>query len=110
MKRKLTKLFANMCCSKCGSDFKEDSFKIMREEDSMFVFRTICQNCGKSFGVAFLGISDIKVKDENDSNQTLNVIETPRPIDENEVIDAHEYIKDFDNNWKTFISKLNEED
>ncbi len=110
MNRKLSKLFSNMCCSKCKSDFNEDCFDITREEDSMLVFKAICPNCGKSFGVAFLGISDIDVKDKADEDFVLQIQSGPRPIDADEVIDAHEYIKDFDSNWKTFISNMNSDD
>lgn len=109
MKRKLAKLFSNMCCSKCGSDFDEDSFEIMREEDSLLVFRAVCPNCAKCFGVAFLGISDISVKGCTDEDLTLEIQPGAKPIDANEVIDAHEYIKEFDSNWQDFIKKLNEE-
>src|SRR5574344_332567 len=103
MERKLSKLFSNMCCSKCGTDFGENSFEILRQEDSMIVFRAICPNCGKSFGVAFLGISNLKVKGRSDEQLTPQMQPCPKPIEADEVLDAHEYIKDFDSNWRDFI-------
>lgn len=106
MKRKLSKLFSNMCCSRCKSDFSEDSFEITREEDSMLVFKAHCPNCGKSFGVAFLGISDVEIKDRDDSDFVLQVQQDPKPIDVDEVLDAHKYIKEFDSNWQNFMSNM----
>ena len=63
MKRKLSLLFKNLCCSICKHEFDEDSFVIKRDEQGLLVTTLQCQNCGKNYGVAFLGFSDINVKD-----------------------------------------------
>lgn len=106
MKKKLAVLFKEMCCSACKADFSEKSFKIMREEDSMLVFKIVCEDCGKSFGVAFLGISDFDLKNYPQDDLALEIQEGPKPIDEDEVLDAHKFIKELDSNWKSFIDKL----
>ena len=108
MKRKLAVLFKELCCSQCKSDFDETSFAIMREEDSMLVLKIICNECGKSFGVAFLGISDFDLKNYDEEDLALRVQEGPKPIDENDVLDAHRFIKELDINWKKFIEKLDD--
>lgn len=96
-------MFKNLCCSKCKSDFDEDSMKLLRKEDSMFVVRLVCQHCGKSFGVAFLGVSDIDVKDKNDEDITLNVQEGLPPITKDDVLDAHKFIKNLDEHWSQYL-------
>ena len=106
MKRKIAVLFKDLCCSQCKSDFDEKSFVIMREEDSMMVFKVVCSECGKSFGVAFLGISDFDLKDYKEEDSVLRVQDGPNPINEDDVLDAHKFIKELDTNWKKFISKL----
>ena len=55
MKRKLSLLFKNLCCSICKHEFDEDSFVIKRDEQGLLVTTLQCQNCGKNYGVAFLG-------------------------------------------------------
>lgn len=114
MKRKIATLFKDLCCSACKSDFSEKSVDIMREEKSpeeeMIVFRLACQKCGKSFGVAFLGISDFNLKNYSDEDLTLKVQEGAAPISSDDVLDAHKFIKKLDTNWQKFISKLNDED
>lgn len=111
MKRKIATLFKELCCSECKSDFDENSVLIMREEKSedgeMLVIRIICQECGKSFGVAFLGISDFDLKNYSDDELTLHVQEGANPINEDDVLDAHKFIKKLDKNWQKFISDLN---
>ena len=108
MNRKIAVLFKDLCCSQCKSDFDENSFTIMREEDSMIVFKAVCNECSKSFGVAFLGISDFDLKNYDDDELSLQVQEGSNPINEDDVLDAHKFIQELDTNWKKFISKLEE--
>ena len=113
MKRKIVTLFKDLCCSVCKSEFDEDSVQIMREENSqdeeMIVFRLACQECGKSFGVAFLGISDFELKDYSDEDIVLHMDDVPQPISADEVLDAHKFIKKLDKNWQKFISTIGED-
>lgn len=110
MKRKIATLFKDLCCSECKSDFDEKSVHIMRKEheenEEMIVFRLVCQNCGKSFGVAFLGISDFELKDYVEEDLTLKIREGAKPISADEVLDAHKFIKKLDKNWQKFIQDL----
>lgn len=110
MKRKIATLFKDLCCSACRSDFDEESIKVMREEKSdgeeMLVFRLSCQNCGKSFGVAFLGMADIELKKYTDEDLTLHVQYGAKPISADDVLDAHKFIKKLDKDWQKFIVDL----
>lgn len=113
MKRKISALFSELCCSDCKSDFDENSVRVMREEktkgEEMLVVRIVCSNCGKSFGVAFLGISDLEFKDYADEDLTLHVQEGPKPISVDDVLDAHQFIKTLDKNWQKFIANIVED-
>lgn len=113
-KRKIATLFKELCCSVCKSDFNEESIDIMREEknpeEEMFVLRLSCQNCGKSFGVAFLGISDFELKNYTEDDLTLRINESSDPISTDDVLDAHKFIKNMDKNWRKLIDDLNKED
>lgn len=110
MKRKIATLFKDLCCSVCKSDFEEKSVQIMREEkdsdEEMIVLRLTCQECGKSFGVAFLGISDFELKNYNEDDLVLKVQEGANPISADDVLDAHRFIKKLDKDWKKFISDM----
>ena len=103
--KKLKDMFTNLCCSNCHSDFDEDSFRILRKENPICVCQVVCQHCGKSFGLALLGY-DISIK----KTEPLDIIPAPLPITSNDVIDAHNFIKNLDEDWmkhipKDFISK-----
>ena len=101
MKKNITKLFKNLCCSVCKEGFNEDSLIIKRDEAGLFVVNLQCQNCGKKYGIAFLGFSDINIKNE----EPFEVIEGPDPISYDDVIDAHRFIKNLDENWNKYLPK-----
>lgn len=110
MRRKISTLFKELCCSACKSDFDENSVVIMREEkkpeEEMLVFKLACQKCGKSFGVAFLGISDFKLKNYTADDLILHVQEGANPISADDVLDAHKFIKKLDKDWQKFIENM----
>jgi len=113
MKRKVAALFKELCCSECKSDFDENSVLIMREEkkedEEMIVLRLVCQSCGKSFGVAFLGISDFNLKNYKEISEedlALKVQIGANPISTDDVLDAHKFIKKLDKNWQKFVADL----
>lgn len=99
MKKKIKKLFDNLCCSYCRNSFDEDSVTIKREEQGLTVVNLTCRHCGKNFGVAFLGFSNIDVKDP----EPLVVQEGPEPISYDDVIDAHRFIKNLDADWQKHL-------
>lgn len=99
MKKKLEKLFDNLCCSQCKNGFNEDSITIKREEEGLTVINLSCKHCGKNFGLAFLGFSEIDVKNYD----ALEVQEGPEPISYDDVIDAHRFIKRLDSDWNKYL-------
>ena len=101
MKKKLEKLFKNLCCSVCKEGFDGESITIKRDEAGLLVVNLQCKNCGKNYGMAFLGFSDIKVKEE----LPFEVVEGPDPISYDDVIDAHRFIKNLDENWNKYLPK-----
>lgn len=111
MEKKIATLFKELCCSVCKSDFNEDSVVVMRKEqttgEELIVFKLVCQECGKSFGVAFLGASDFNLKNDSDEDLTLHTQEGANPISTDDVLDAHKFIKKLDKDWQKFIEKLN---
>ena len=103
MKKKIEKLFDNLCCSHCKCGFDENSIEIKREETGLLVTHLTCRNCGKSFGVAFLGLSNVELK--NTEDVVLEVQDGPEPINFDDVIDAHRCIQSLDGNWQQHLPK-----
>ena len=103
MKKKLKLLFDNLCCSQCRCGFDEDSIEIKREEKGLLVTHLTCRNCGKTFGVALLGLSNVELK--NPEDMILQVQDGPEPISYDDVIDAHRFIQNLDEKWQQHLPK-----
>ncbi len=105
MKKELIKkLFSNMCCSACRSDFTEESLKIIRQENDLYVVQLTCQKCGKSFGIALFGHCSLKNNYTEDSDElVLEIQEGPAPIGIDDVLDAHKFIKNLEEDWQKYI-------
>lgn len=101
MKKKIEKLFTNLCCSQCKNGFDENSVSIKRDEDGLLVISLECQKCGKNFGVAFLGFSGIDVK----TSEPLEVVDGPEPITLDDVLDAHKFIQNLKGDWDKYLPK-----
>lgn len=99
-KEKLKKMFANLCCSECHADFEEESFLPVRTENELFVVQVVCPKCGKSFGMAMLGC-----KPDMKEQKPLEIVPSPVPISQNEVLDAHNFIKNLDEKWMDHVPK-----
>ena len=103
-KLKIKQLFSEMCCSICKQDFDEKSIKIMREEEGLYVVQVTCQNCKKSFGLAFLGLESIKLKEKvKDSDLALEIQEGLPPINYDDVLDAHHFFQSLEEDWDKHI-------
>ena len=105
MDKDFSLLFKELCCSRCKNDFDENSVEIIREEPQLLVVKLTCQTCGKDFGISFLGLNNIKVN----SKQDLILEKNKRPnISADDVIDAHIFIKNLDENWQKYLPKIEE--
>lgn len=105
MNKKIIKmLFSDMCCSACKSDFNADCLFELRKEDNLSVLQVVCSNCGKSFGIAFLGTCDEKqYAGKSQDDIALHIQDGPDAICYDDVIDAHNFFKNLDENWQQHI-------
>ena len=94
------KLISGFRCSNCSKDFDENAIRIVRFDEGLFVLKITCNNCSKSFGLAFLGLSE-----EDILKSVPNEIKAS-PITYDDVLDAHQYIQNLDENWKKFIQNI----
>ena len=103
-KSKFKKLLSGMCCSVCGRDFDEDSVTVLRggeenNSDGLFVLKIRCAECGKSFGIAFLGTGEESIKDDD----PLEFKPCPAPVSYDDVLDAHNFIDKLEKDWTKYI-------
>ena len=97
-------LFSDMCCSECKADFTDDSVFVLRKEKNLNVIQIVCQNCGKTFGIALLGGCEEKSEvAQTRENLALQIQDGPDAICYDDVIDAHNFFKNLDENWEQYI-------
>lgn len=101
MNKKFSLLFKDMCCPRCKHDFDGASVEIVREEPFLLVVKLVCQHCNKKFGIAFLGLSNLNLKNEEDL--ILKKREDLPPITADDVINAHNFIKNLDEHWQQYL-------
>ena len=98
MKKNIKKLFENLCCATCRTGFDEDSIFISRYQQDLIVAQLKCKNCGRGYGVAFVGFSGgIPLKGDE---EPLEVQQGPDAINYDDVIDAHKFIQNLDEHWQ----------
>ncbi len=103
MNKRFCILFKDLCCSRCKSDFDESSVQIVRQEPSMLVLKLVCPVCHKDFGIAFLGISASDFINDSEERQVLKIQEDLPPITDDDVLNAHEFIKNLDEHWSKYL-------
>lgn len=100
----IKRLLINMHCSRCGADFGDDAIKIMRSENGLLVFQVKCEHCKKCFGMALLGISEKELGQSLDFGLE-NFDPDKKPIDYDDVLNAHDFFQNLDENWSKYIKK-----
>ena len=103
-KKIINMLFSDMCCSECKADFTDDSVFVLRREKNLNVIQIVCQNCGKSFGIALLGSCEEKDnKSYSQSDLALQIQEGPDAICYDDVLDAHDFFSNLEDDWQKYI-------
>lgn len=82
-------LFSRLCCSCCKNEFSKNSIKILEQDCDIILCRLSCAKCGKDFGEVVFNFNRKEKK-----HLPLEIIEGPPPIDYDDVIEAHKFIKD----------------
>ncbi len=98
MRKNYKKLFSNLCCSVCKNGFDEDSIEIIREENNLLTVHLTCKHCGKDFGTTLLKLKTVQTQ------EPLTVIDGPEPINTDDVLDAHEFIKELGEDWNKYFN------
>ena len=86
--RTINELFKNLCCSRCRNDFTKESLTIKEQERDILICNLKCLVCEKEFGDIVFNFNQ-----KSDRHAPLDIIDGPPPINSDDVIDAHNFIK-----------------
>ena len=82
-------LFSGLCCSRCKNEFSKNSIKILERDCDILLWSLSCANCGKDIGEIVF-----KFNRKAENHSPLEIVEGPPPIDFDDVIEAHRFIKE----------------
>ncbi len=99
----IKRLLINMHCSRCRSEYDENSIKIMRSEKGLLVFQVKCEKCKRCFGMALLGMDSNELEKALDMDEKKPEINA-EPINYDDVLDAHHFFQNLDENWSKYIN------
>jgi hypothetical protein len=81
-------MFSNLCCSRCKNEFSKNSIKIIEGDCDILICSLSCEFCHKDFGTVILNYNR-----KSKQHTPLKIIEGSPPIDYDDVIDAHRFIR-----------------
>lgn len=81
-------LFSELCCSRCKNEFTKNSIKILERDCDIMHCSLSCEKCGKDYGEVVFNFNR-----KSDKHLPLDIVEGPPPIDFDDVIEAHRYIR-----------------
>ncbi|MEM0951918.1 MAG: hypothetical protein AAGI66_07230 [Cyanobacteria bacterium P01_H01_bin.74] len=105
--------FTRMQCNFCSQPFRPDDIELIRQEDAMFIVNVHCGKCNKQNGVAMVGLETAEDRkafnlhkgftDPELTEDEMVRLSEYDPINEDDVLDAHNFFQELDEHWQTFI-------
>lgn len=94
----IQRLVANIQCAACGKAYVVDNVQILGHQDNLWISAVTCAHCqtqGLIFAVVKEGELDSEVVSELTPDE-MDALEELGDITADEVLDLHEFLKDFD--------------
>lgn len=100
----IIRLISSMHCSCCNKRLDDKCITFQGQHGELTIIKISCKNCGKNFAIAFMGLIsdelDISLQQNDETYACSN-----EPINYDDVLNAHEFIQNIDENWRRFIDK-----
>jgi hypothetical protein len=101
--------FSTLSCSRCDNNFSKDGIKLLRKEDDFWIIKLFCYNCNTLAGIAIVGIelleNEEKIKNPEFTENDIIKFNTKPAITTDDVIEAHNFIKNLGSDWMKYIKK-----
>lgn len=100
--------FTRMRCNFCSHSFTPDDIQLLRQEEGIYIVNVYCNHCNTQNGVAMVGVevpqgSSHAFPDPELTEEEMIRLAEFEPINEDDVLTAHEFINGLDGNWQRFI-------
>lgn len=105
--------FTRMECNFCQEAFEPEDVELVGEGDGMYIVSVHCHHCGRHNGVAAVGVESAphsraiqdakRFKDPEFTDDDRQRLAQSPVIDEDAVLEAHEFIQSMGADWQRFI-------
>ena len=102
----IKKLMASVKCSACGQHYQTDSIDVLGHEEDLWFLRVSCPACYTQYLVAAIIEEDSPPEVITDlSEAELDRFGNMDRLTPDDVLDMHNFLKDFDGNFARFFSQ-----
>lgn len=102
--------FTRMNCNFCTQHFEPEDISLIREEDGIYIVNVFCNHCKTQNGVAMVGVelpegatAHAGYSDPELTEDELERLSAFKPIQEDDVLDAHYFFQNLDADWARLI-------
>ncbi len=102
--RFIKKLLSNMKCGVCGQHYEPANVKVLEHREDLWFLSVYCPGC-KSQGLVAAVIREGKAPEIVTDLTEVEKSKLSTPIDSDDVIDMHTFLKDFGGDFSSLFSK-----
>jgi len=102
--RFIKKLLSNMKCGVCGQHYEPANIKVLEHREDLWFLSVYCPGC-KSQGLVAAVIREGKAPEIVTELTEVEKNKLSTPIDSDDVIDMHTFLKDFGGDFSSLFSK-----
>lgn len=102
--RFIRKLLSNMKCGVCGQHYEPANIKVLEHREDLWFLSVYCPGC-KSQGLVAAVIREGKAPEIVTELTEVEKSKLSTPIDSDDVIDMHTFLKDFGGDFSSLFSK-----
>ena len=99
--------FTRMRCNFCSHSFSPEDIQLIRQDEGIYIVNVYCNHCRTQNGVAMVGVEvpghESHFPDPELTEEELVRLAAFQPITEDDVLEAHEFFSNLDENWMHFI-------
>ena len=102
----IKKLIANMKCGICGQLYAESNIHILGHRDDLWFLGIFCPAChSQGLVAAVIKEGELPEVYAELSDEELTKFSQGEAVEANDVLDMHEFLKEFDGNFSAFFSR-----
>ncbi len=103
--------FTRMRCNFCSSHLEPEGIELIRHDKGVYVVNVHCTHCSRQMGIALVGLegseltsrSNEQYEDPELTPDELERLSIFEPIGYDDVLDAHEFFNNLDENWQKYV-------